>query len=157
MEMIPVKIAKMDSALGLPLPEYQTDGASGMDLLSVEDVQIEKGKTAVVHTGIKMIVPKGYEIQIRSRGGLASKGIFVTNGPGTVDSDYRGELMVLLTNLSSNSIPFKIRRGDRVAQMVVAPVVIAKLKEVYEFEIDDEVTDRGEGRFASTGGVKLDG
>jgi dUTP pyrophosphatase len=144
---IKVKLEVLPHGAGLPFPRYQTEGSAGMDLSSAEDVMVARGATKVVATGIRMVVPEGYEIQIRSRGGLASKGIFVTNGPGTVDSDYRGEIMVLLTNLGLED--FYIKRGDRVAQAVTAPVLRAEIDEV-DF-IDTEETERGEGRFSSTG------
>lgn len=145
MQKIQVEVKRLPSGEGLPLPSYQTAGAAGMDLVAAERTVIAPGETGIARTGMILVVPDGYELQIRSRGGLASKGIFVTNGPGTVDSDYRGETMVLLTNLSSSY--FEIERGDRVAQAVFAPVTIAELVEV------DEVSEtaRGEGRFSSTG------
>lgn len=130
---------------GMDLPQYQTAGAAGMDLVAVSDQAIGEGATAVVRTGLAVAVPEGYELQIRSRGGLASKGIFVTNGPGTVDSDYRGEVMVLLTNLSGRI--FNIKRGDRVAQAVLAEVPLIEWNEVAALPS----TARGEGRFSSTG------
>lgn len=145
METIQVQVVQLEEARGLPLPQYQTKGSAGMDLLAVGNQAIGPEATAVVKTGIKMVVPEGYEIQIRSRGGLASKGIFVTNGPGTVDSDYRGEIMVLLTNSSPHV--FNIKRGDRIAQAVFAAVTRGLLVNVTELD----QTERGEGRFSSTG------
>jgi dUTP pyrophosphatase len=146
METIQVKVQRLDNGRGFPLPDYHTPGAAGMDLRSAQDKVIGPQATAVVRTGLKMVVPEGYEIQIRSRGGMASKGIFVTNGPGTVDSDYRGEIMVVLTN-SHYDQAFHIKRGDRIAQAVFAPVLRGELVEVQ----DVDETERGEGRFSSTG------
>lgn len=144
---IPVKFMLVDPAAG-QVPQYQTAGAAGMDLVAAHDEVIGQGRTAVIKTGIQVAVPIGYEMQVRSRGGLASKGIFVTNGPGTVDSDYRGEVMVLLTNLSGED--YSVKRGDRIAQAVFAPYVTAELEMVWDEE-DLGSTARGHGRFASTG------
>lgn len=140
-----LKVKLLPNAAGLPLPFYQTPGAAGMDLVASSGVDLQSGETALVPTGLSMAVPDGYELQIRSRSGLASKGIFVTNGPGTIDSDYRGEIKVILTNLSG--LPFFVPRGMRVAQAVLAPVVRANLIVVDSLP----VTDRGDGGFGSTG------
>lgn len=147
MQQTIVEVKRLPSAQGLPLPKYQTAGAAGMDLVAVQDQAIGEGATSVVPTGLVVALQEGYELQVRSRGGLASKGIFVTNGPGTVDSDYRGEIMVLLTNMSGRI--FNIKRGDRIAQAVLAPVIQAKWLEVVDGELS--TTDRGDGRFSSTG------
>jgi dUTP pyrophosphatase len=133
---------------GLDLPAYATEGAAGMDVVSAEDVTIAPGARHAVATGLSVAIPAGFEIQVRPRSGLALKhGISVPNAPGTVDSDYRGELKVILVNLGSE--PFAIVRGDRVAQLVLAPVTRASWLQVDELE----ETVRGEGGFGSTGGV----
>ncbi len=132
---------------GLPLPAYATSGAAGMDVVSAEDVTIAPGARHPVATGFAMAIPRGYEIQVRPRSGLAFKhGITVPNTPGTIDSDYRGELKVLLINHGTEE--FTIARGDRVAQLVLAPVTQASWKVVDELD----ATERGEGGFGSTGG-----
>ena len=130
------------------LPKYETSGSSGMDLSANIDakINIEPGKTAIIPTGLALSIPKGFEIQIRPRSGLAAKQkISVLNTPGTIDSDYRGEIKVILINLSQES--FKVEKGLRIAQMVVCPVVQAQLKEVNDLS----ETGRGEGGFGSTG------
>ena len=132
----------------IPLPKYETDGSSGMDLAAnIEDkIEIAPGKTAIIPTGLSVSIPKNFEIQIRPRSGLAAKNqISVLNTPGTIDADYRGELKVILINLSDNA--FIIEKGLRIAQMVLCPVIKATLKEV---EIMEE-TKRGSGGFGSTG------
>lgn len=145
---IPVRIKRLPHGEGLDLPAYATDGAAGMDVLSAEDVTIAPGARHAVATGLAMAIPHGFEIQVRPRSGLALKhGISVPNAPGTIDSDYRGELKVILINHGAD--PFEIRRGDRVAQLVLAPVTRASWLAVDEL---DE-TARGEGGFGSTGGV----
>lgn len=150
-----VKFKRLEHGEGLPLPRYATSGAAGMDICSAEDVKLPSGKTIMVSTGFACAVPEGYELQCRPRSGLASKGITIVNAPGTVDSDYRGELKVLLQNTNPSvtlfgspfSEPFEITRGDRIAQLVLAPVTIAQPVEVDEL---DE-TARGAGGFGSTG------
>jgi dUTP pyrophosphatase len=133
---------------GLDLPAYATDGAAGMDVVSAEDVTLAPGARHAVATGLAMAIPPGFEIQVRPRSGLALKhGISVPNAPGTIDSDYRGELKVILINHGAQ--PFEILRGDRVAQLVLAPVTRAAWLPVEELES----TERGEGGFGSTGGV----
>lgn len=145
---IPVPIKRLPHGEGLDLPAYATDGAAGMDVVSAEDVTLAPGARHAVATGLALAIPHGYEVQVRPRSGLALKhGISVPNTPGTIDSDYRGELKVILINLGSE--PFAIRRGDRVAQLVLAPVVQAGWLEVTE--LDETV--RGAGGFGSTGGV----
>lgn len=147
-EAVPVLVKRLDHGQGLDLPAYATSGAAGMDVVSAEDVTIAPGARHAVATGLAMAIPPSFEIQVRPRSGLALKhGISVPNSPGTIDSDYRGELKVILINLGSE--PFEIRRGDRVAQLVLAPVVQAGWVEVDE--LDD--TARGAGGFGSTGGV----
>ena len=132
----------------IPLPKYETSGSSGMDLsANVEsNVSIAPGNTEIIPTGLALAVPKGFEIQIRPRSGLAAKKkITVLNTPGTIDADYRGEIKVILINLGQE--PFIVEKGARIAQMVVCPIVQVKLEEV------DNLSDtkRGEGGFGSTG------
>ena len=144
---VPVRIKRLPHGEGLDLPHYATQGAAGMDVLAAEDVTLAPGGRHAVATGLAVAIPPGYEIQVRPRSGLALKhGVSVPNTPGTIDSDYRGELKVILINFGSD--PFEIRRGDRVAQLVLAPVTQARWDEVDE--LDD--TDRGAGGFGSTGG-----
>ena len=145
---IPVPIKRLPHGAGLDLPAYATSGAAGMDVVSAEDVTLPPGGRHAVATGLAMAIPSGYEVQVRPRSGLALKhGVTVPNTPGTIDSDYRGELKVILINHGAD--PFEIRRGDRIAQLVLAPVVQGAWLEVSEL---DE-TARGEGGFGSTGGV----
>jgi len=144
---VPVQVKRLPHGEGLELPFYATDGAAGMDVRSAEEVSIAPGARHPVATGLAVAIPPGYEIQVRPRSGLALKhGITVPNTPGTIDSDYRGELKVILINHGTE--PFAIARGDRVAQLVVAPVTQGTWVEVSEL---DE-TDRGAGGFGSTGG-----
>ena len=144
---IPVQVKRLDHGAGLPLPAYATSGAAGMDVVSAEDVTIAPGGRHAVATGFALAIPEGYEIQVRPRSGLALKhGITVPNTPGTIDSDYRGELKVILINHGTDS--FVIARGDRVAQLVLAPVLQAAWEEVAELD----ATTRGAGGFGSTGG-----
>ena len=130
------------------LPKYETEGSSGLDLAANTDKQIKilPGKSEVIPTGLAVAIPKNFEIQIRPRSGLAAKSqISVLNTPGTIDADYRGELKVILINLSDKV--FVVEKGLRIAQMVLCPVVKAKLEEVTELEN----TERGSGGFGSTG------
>ncbi|AUX70704.1 deoxyuridine 5'-triphosphate nucleotidohydrolase [Porphyrobacter sp. HT-58-2] len=144
---IPVQVKRLPHGAGLPLPAYATSGAAGMDVVSAESVTIAPAARHAVATGLALAIPEGYEIQVRPRSGLALKhGITVPNTPGTIDSDYRGELKVILINHGAE--PFAIQRGDRVAQLVLAPVVQAAWDEVAELD----ATERGEGGFGSTGG-----
>lgn len=144
---VTVAVKRLPHGENLELPKYATDGAAGMDVLSAEDVTIAPGARHAVATGLAVAIPPGYEIQVRPRSGLALKhGITVPNTPGTIDSDYRGELKVILINHGSE--PFAIARGDRVAQLVLAPVTQAAWHVVSEL---DE-TMRGAGGFGSTGG-----
>ena len=145
---VPVLVRRLPHGEGLDLPTYATDGAAGMDVLSAEDVTLAPGARHAVASGLAVAIPHGYEIQVRPRSGLALKhGITVPNTPGTIDSDYRGELKVILINHGTE--PFEIRRGDRVAQLVLAPVTRATWLAVDELD----QTSRGEGGFGSTGGV----
>ena len=132
----------------IPLPKYETSGSSGMDLTAniENEIEIAPGKSSIISTGLAISVPKYFEIQIRPRSGLAAKNqISVLNTPGTIDSDYRGEIKVILINLGEKK--FKVERGLRIAQMVLCPVVKAVLKEVVELE----ETERGSDGFGSTG------
>lgn len=146
-EDVPVLVKRLEHGAGLPLPVYATEGAAGMDVVSAEDVVIAPGGRHAVMTGLALAIPHGFEVQVRPRSGLALKhGISVPNAPGTIDSDYRGELKVILIN--HGHADFEIRRGDRIAQLVLAPVVRAGWVEVEALE----ETVRGEGGFGSTGG-----
>jgi len=146
-DRVAVQVKRLPHGEGLDLPRYATEGAAGMDVLSAEDVTLEPGARHAVATGLAVAIPAGYEIQVRPRSGLALKhGIAVPNTPGTIDSDYRGELKVILLNHGSEA--FVIRRGDRIAQLVLAPVTLAAWDEVTAL---DE-TGRGAGGFGSTGG-----
>jgi dUTP diphosphatase len=144
---VTVEVKRLPHGEGLPLPAYATEGSAGMDVVSAEDVTIAPGARHPVATGLSVAIPQGYEIQVRPRSGLAFKhGITVPNTPGTIDSDYRGELKVLLINHGPED--FVIARGDRVAQLVVAPVTQGIWQEVDELD----ATERGAGGFGSTGG-----
>jgi dUTP pyrophosphatase len=146
-DVVQVAVKRLPHGEGLTLPAYATSGAAGMDVVSAEDLTLAPGARHPVATGLALAIPHGYEIQVRPRSGLALKhGITVPNTPGTIDSDYRGELKVILINHGSE--PFAIARGDRVAQLVLAPVTQAAWDEVAE--LDD--TARGAGGFGSTGG-----
>ena len=132
----------------IPLPKYETDGSSGMDLTAniENNVEIEPGKSAIIPTGLAVCIPQNFEIQIRPRSGLAAKNqISVLNTPGTIDADYRGEIKVILVNLGEKV--FIIEKGLRIAQMVLCPIVKATLKEVETLK----ETKRGSGGFGSTG------
>ena len=144
--MTKIQIKKLSESV--LTPKYETTGSSGMDISAYtsEEIIINPGKKALVSTGLSMSIPKGYEVQIRPRSGLAAKkNITVLNTPGTIDADYRGEIKVILINLGSDS--FTVKNGERIAQMVVCPVVQASLEEVKE--LSD--TPRGLGGFGSTG------
>ena len=145
-----VEILRLPHADGLPLPAYQSEHAAGLDLLAAVDenapLTLAPGKHALVPTGITIALPPGFEAQVRPRSGLAAKhGVTVLNSPGTIDADYRGEIGVLLINHGKN--PFTIRRGERIAQMIVAPVVQAEFVPAIELI----QTARGSGGFGSTG------
>jgi len=144
--MISIAIKRLPHGEGLPLPSYATDGAAGMDVVAAEDVTLAPGARHAVATGFAVAIPPGYEVQVRPRSGLALKnGITCLNTPGTIDEDYRGEVKVILANLGSE--PFEVKRGERIAQLVPAPVQKAAFAEVEE--LDD--TSRGAGGFGSTG------
>jgi dUTP pyrophosphatase len=143
-----VRVARVAGAEDLPLPVYASDGAAGADLAAAVDGElvIEPGGRALVPTGVRIAVPPGYEAQVRPRSGLAlHHGVLLPNAPGTVDSDYRGEIRVILMN--GGPEPFVVRRGDRIAQLVLAPVARASFEAV---ETLDE-TPRGAGGFGHTG------
>lgn len=144
--MTSLRIMRLQGAEDLPLPAYETAGSAGMDLRAAIDAVIPAGQRLLVPTGIAIALPEHFEAQVRPRSGLAVKhGITVLNAPGTIDSDYRGEIKVPLINHGAEA--FTIKRGDRIAQMVVAAVVQVKLDEV---EVLDE-TARGQGGFGSSG------
>ena len=144
--MLEILVKKFDK--NIKLPDYKTSGSSGMDLVAYikNKVTINSGKTAIIPTGIAVAIPKNYEIQIRPRSGLAAKKcITVLNTPGTIDADYRGEIKIILINLSKKS--FVVKSGDRIAQMILCPVAKGRLKEVKNLP----KTVRGKGGFGSTG------
>ena len=144
--MLKILVKKFDK--NIKLPDYKTSGSSGMDLMAYikNKITINPGKTVIIPTGIAVAIPKKYEIQIRPRSGLAAKkGITVLNTPGTIDADYRGEIKIILINLSTKS--FVVKSGDRIAQMILCPVAKGRLKEVKNLP----KTIRGKGGFGSTG------
>jgi len=148
MQKFELLIQVREDAKDVPLPRYMSEHASGMDLCAAvaEPVVLGPGERALVPAGFHMALPPGYEAQIRPRSGLAAKhGVTVVNAPGTIDADYRGEVKVILANLGGE--PFTIRRGDRIAQMVIQPVLRAELKPVER--LPD--TERGQGGFGHTG------
>ena len=148
MSAINLRIQLLPHAMGLDLPEYQTPGSSGIDLRAAveEPIIIGNGERVMIPTGLKMEIPAGYEGQVRTRSGLAvTRGLVVLNSPGTLDADYRGEVKVILMNLGSE--PLTINRGERVAQLVIAPVARVIISEVE----DVDETIRGPGGFGSTG------
>ena len=144
--MIEIELQRLAHGEGLPLPARATEHAAGLDVVAAEDVTLAPGRRHAVATGFAIAIPEGYEVQVRPRSGLALKhGITCLNTPGTIDSDYRGEVKVILANLGSE--PFEIRRGERIAQLVPAPVLASSFREV---EALGE-TSRGAGGFGSTG------
>jgi dUTP pyrophosphatase len=143
--MVKLLIKKLQK--NIILPEYKTDGSSGMDLMAnvEQTVKISPGEKKIISTGIMVAIPEQYEIQIRPRSGLAAKnGISVLNTPGTIDSDYRGEIKIILINLGKDI--FEIKKNDRIAQMIVCPIIKVKLEEVESLP----ETVRGKGGFGST-------
>jgi dUTP pyrophosphatase len=143
---VAVQVKRLPHGEGLALPHYATAGAAGMDVLSAEDVTLAPGARHAVATGFAIAIPEGYEVQVRPRSGLALKhGVTCLNTPGTIDADYRGEIKVALVNLGQE--PVEIARGMRIAQMVIAPVSHASLREVPTLA----ETSRGAGGFGSTG------
>jgi dUTP pyrophosphatase len=144
--MIPVSITRLPHGAELPLPAYETSGAAGMDLRAAEDMTLSPGARCLMPTGIAIALPEGYEAQVRPRSGLAVKhGVTVLNAPGTIDCDYRGEVKVPLIN--HGEADFIIARGDRIAQMVIAPVTRIRWIETEQLD----TTARGAGGFGSSG------
>lgn len=146
MKPITIAIQRLPHGEGLPLPAYATSGAAGMDVVAAEALTLAPGARHAVSTGFAVAIPDGFEVQVRPRSGLALKhGITCLNTPGTIDSDYRGEVKVILANLGD--APFPIARGDRIAQLVPAAVLRATMVEVDALD----ATARGAGGFGSTG------
>jgi dUTP pyrophosphatase len=146
MNSIEIALTRLPHGVDLPLPVYASDGAAGMDVVAAESLTLAPGARHAVATGFAIAIPEGYEVQVRPRSGLALKnGITCLNTPGTIDSDYRGEMKVILANLSAE--PFEVIRGERIAQLVPSPVLKATFREVSN--LDD--TARGAGGFGSTG------
>jgi dUTP pyrophosphatase len=143
---IAIRLKRLPHGQDLPLPAYATEHAAGLDVVAAEELTLAPGGRHAVATGFAIAIPEGYEVQVRPRSGLAlTHGITCLNTPGTIDADYRGEVKVILANLGAE--PFPIRRGDRIAQLVPAPVQRARFTQVEEL---DE-TERGTGGFGSTG------
>ena len=141
---IKIKIQKLSS--DIKIPEYATEGSAGVDLMSRVNYNLKPGERTLIPTGIKIAIPKNYEAQIRPRSGLALKhGIILPNSPGTIDSDYRGEICVIILNTGNET--FEIKSGDRIAQMIFTPIVKGIFQEVEN--LDETV--RGENGFGSTG------
>lgn len=148
MERVKVNIRRKEGCKDLPLPRYMSEGASGVDLYAAVETELmlEPQQIRAIPSGIFVEVPTGYEAQVRARSGLALKnGLAVVNAPGTIDSDYRGEICIILCNLGKE--PFNIQRGMRIAQLVFQPVVRAELEEIEELQ----KTKRNEGGFGHTG------
>ena len=144
--MIDIKVKRLPHGEGLPLPSYATAHAAGLDVVAAESLTLAPGGRHAVASGFSIAIPHGYEVQVRPRSGLALKqGITCLNTPGTIDSDYRGEVKVILANLGGE--PFEVKRGERIAQLVPAPVLRTGFVEVGDL---DE-TGRGAGGFGSTG------
>ena len=144
--MIDINLQWLPHGKGLQLPTYATGRAAGLDVVAAEDVTLAPGQRHAVATGFAIAIPHGYEVQVRPRSGLALKhGITCLNTPGTIDEDYRGEVKVILANLGSE--PFEVRRGERIAQLVPAPVLKAEFRVVETLS----ETSRGAGGFGSTG------
>ena len=143
---IGVRLKRLPNGEGLPLPSYASAGAAGLDVVAAETLTLAPGARHAVATGFSIAIPEGYEVQVRPRSGLALKhGITCLNTPGTIDSDYRGEVKVILANLGAE--PFEVVRGERIAQLVPAPVLKASFEEVDDLD----ATARGAGGFGSTG------
>ncbi|MBA3677978.1 MAG: dUTP diphosphatase [Sphingosinicella sp.] len=144
--MIEIELKRLVQGEELPLPSYASEGAAGLDVVAAESLTLAPGARHAVATGFAVAIPEGYEVQVRPRSGLALKhGITCLNTPGTIDSDYRGEVKIILANLGSE--PFEIVRGERIAQLVPAPVLKARFNQVEELD----ATVRGSGGFGSTG------
>ena len=151
MKKLQIKLVQLDHGKDLPLPTYGSDEAAGIDLIAAVDkpISLKPGERQLVPTGFSMALPKGYEAQIRPRSGLAYKyGVTVLNAPGTIDSDYRGEIKALMINHGQEV--FEVERGMRIAQMVIAQHEQVSWLQIFDFETE-EVTDRGAGGFGSTG------
>ena len=148
MDKIQIKVVRLDGNRDLPLPAYESKGSSGLDLRAYvrEPVLLKPGEIKLIPTGLAVSIPSGYEAQIRPRSGLALRyGIGMVNSPGTIDSDYRGEIGIIMVNWGSE--PFTIQKGDRIAQMIISRVYTADFVEV----ADLDETDRGQGGFGHTG------
>jgi dUTP pyrophosphatase len=144
--MIEIKLTRLPHGEGLPLPRYASEDAAGLDVTAAEGLTLRPGERHAVATGFAIEIPRGYEVQVRPRSGLAIKnGITCLNTPGTIDSDYRGEVKVILINLGQE--PFEVRRGERIAQLVPSPVLRADFVEVGKLA----KSARGSGGFGSTG------
>jgi len=144
--MTTLKITRLAHGADLPLPAYESEGAAGLDLRAAEACEIASGGRALVPTGLSIALPPGFEGQVRPRSGLAIKhGVTVLNAPGTIDCDYRGEVKVILVNFGD--VPFRIARGDRIAQLIVAPVTRVAVAEAESLD----ATARGSGGFGSSG------
>ena len=144
--MITIKLTRLPHGHGLPIPAYASEDAAGLDIVAAMDFDLEPGRRLAVPTGFAIEIPRGYEVQVRPRSGLALKhGVTCLNTPGTIDSDYRGEVKVILANLGSET--FRAGRGERIAQLVPAPVLRARFEEVESLS----ETARGSGGFGSTG------
>jgi len=148
MERVKIKVKRLNNNPDLPLPSYQSVGSSGLDLCAavVEDLTLQPGDIKLIPTGLSISLPRGYEAQIRARSGLALRyGLGLVNSPGTIDSDYRGEVGLIVINWGKG--PFTIKRGDRIAQMVISKVYRATVQEIDEIDS----TQRGEGGFGHSG------
>jgi dUTP pyrophosphatase len=144
--MIEIKFMRLPHGQSTPMPKYATEHAAGMDVCAAEELVLQPGHRHAVATGFAIEIPHGYEVQVRPRSGLALKhGITCLNTPGTIDSDYRGEVGVIVANLGQE--PVEIARGDRIAQLVLAPVAAVRWQEVAELT----ASERGEGGFGSSG------
>jgi dUTP pyrophosphatase len=144
--MIEIKLTRLPHGDGIPVPKYATEHAAGLDVCAADELVLAPGQRHAIATGFAIEIPHGYEVQVRPRSGLALKhGITCLNTPGTIDSDYRGEVKVILANLGNE--PFEIHRGERIAQLVPAPVLHANFVEVEALA----ETARGTGGFGSTG------
>jgi dUTP pyrophosphatase len=148
MDRIIIKVKRLDNNPDLPLPSYYSGGSSGLDLCAAvkEEITLKPGEIQLIPTGLSISLPRGYEAQVRPRSGLALRhGLGLVNSPGTIDADYRGEIGVIVINWGKE--PFTIRRGDRIAQMIISRVYRARLEEVDEID----PTARGEGGFGHSG------
>ena len=148
--LVQIPLRRLAHGVGLPLPTYMTPGAAGMDLYAAHTAHLAVGARALVPTGFCLAIPPGYEGQIRPRSGLAyGYGLTVLNAPGTIDSDYRLEVKVLLINLGES--PFEITKAMRIAQLVIAPIALSQLTEEASFQHDESRQESRQGGFGSTG------